>query len=116
MTKVILNIHHWVSLPSEVRSRIRNLFRIPCSSSTVVSDNKLETDGTTPKDFEELTLEKMQKFTKDNSVDFYKLFDLTVSKVKEDIENNRNTEYPVEEIINANQTTNVKANKKNTKV
>ena len=99
---IILNIHHWVNLSAEVRQRIRMLFNIPRSSNTVVNDGKLETDGTTIQDFEHLTTEKMQKFVHSDLTDFYKLFDLTVAQVLEDIENKVPTSFkerPVAEVL-----------------
>lgn len=90
----ILSISMWVSLPIEVRRRIRNLFGIPRSSNTVVNDGVVETDGTTKEDFQHLTINKMQRFLQDESMDFHKLFDLTVAKINEDIINNRLTVFP----------------------
>lgn len=108
----ILSTHMWVSLPNEVRFRLRALFNIPRSSSTVVNDGVIETDGTTKEDFKHLTVEKMQKFVSSDSEDFHKLFDLTIAKVNDDIVNKKVTSYP---IINANPTPNVKGTKKSKK-
>jgi hypothetical protein len=81
----IISTHTWVSLPNEVRYRIRSLFKIPHSSNTVVSDGRLESDGTTNEDLKHLTIEKMQTFLSDESTDFYKLFDKTVAKVTDEL-------------------------------
>jgi len=112
MNPPILSISMWVSLPNEVRHRIRTLFNIPRSSSTIVNDGVIETDGTTNEDFKHLTTDKMQKFLVTESSDFHKLFDLTVAKIIEDIENKVKTQFP---IINANTQTNVKSSKKGSK-
>ncbi len=75
----------WVSLPNEVRYRIRSLFGIPRSSSTIVNDGRVDTDGTTHEDFKHLTIEKMQKYLSNDSTDFHKLFDLVVAKVIDEL-------------------------------
>ena len=111
MSQVILNIHHWVSLPLEVRYKLRTIFHIPCSSSSVVSDGVLETDGTTVEDFKVLTIEKMQDYTGNKIDDFHKLFDLSVLKVS----GKEVVEQKVEPIINANIEKNVKSTKKSSK-
>ena len=82
----ILSVHTWVSLPNEVRYRIRSLFGIPRSSNTVVNDGRIETDGTTMEDFKHLTTEKMQKYLGDASDDFYRLFDKVVARVTDELQ------------------------------
>ncbi len=77
----ILNLHTWVSLPNEVRFKIRTLFRIPCSGNAHVDDGRLMTDGTSPDDFKALTIEKMQDYLKSTETDFHKLFDGVVASI-----------------------------------
>jgi hypothetical protein len=84
-TQPLLNLHTWVSLPNDVRFRIRRDFQIPMSGSTIVSDGVIETDGTTPADISHLTIEKMQKYVDSTIDDFNKLFDLVVTKVMNDL-------------------------------
>ena len=86
----IISLHMWVSLPNEVRHRIRALFSIPRSSNTVVNDGRIETDGTTNEDFKHLTIDKMQKYLNDTSSDFHKLFDMVVAKVVDEIQAPKN--------------------------
>lgn len=83
--QVILSMSMWTSLSSEQRNRIRAVFSIPRSSSVVVNDGVIETDGTTTKDFESLTIEKMQQYLNDESNDFHKLFDKVIAKVTEEL-------------------------------
>lgn len=71
----------WVSLPNDVRFKIRSLFNIPQSGNVIVNDGRIETDGVTTKDFEHLTISKMQSYLLDDSTDFHKLFDKVVAKV-----------------------------------
>jgi hypothetical protein len=85
MSQTILSMSNWVSLPNEVRYKIRALFNIPRSGNTLVNDGRIETDGTTYQDFEALTTEKMQKYLGDDSTDFHKLFDLVVAKVNDEL-------------------------------
>lgn len=79
-------MYTWVSLSSEIRARIRDLFSIPRSSHVIVNDGRIETDGTTFDDFKHLTTEKMQGYLKDDSEDFYKLFDKVVARIQDEIE------------------------------
>lgn len=81
----IISLHSWVSLPTEVRYKIRALFGIPRSSNTQVNDGVIESDGTTTEDFKHLTVEKMQEYLDDKSDDFYKLFDMVVSRVNDEL-------------------------------
>jgi hypothetical protein len=81
----ILSVHTWVSLPHDVRYRIRSLFTIPRSSNTVVNDGVLETDGTTVEDFRHLTIEKMQAYLMTDVTDFHKLFDLVVARINDEL-------------------------------
>ena len=103
----IISLHVWVSLPNEVRYRIRSIFNIPRSSNTIVSDGRVESDGTTNEDLKQLTVEKMQAYVGSTSSDFHKLFDEVLAKVNDEL-------YPVKlaEIINANVEPNVKKNTK----
>lgn len=82
----ILSMSMWVSLSSEQRNRIRTIFKIPRSGSVEVQDARIVTDGTTPRDFESLTIQKMQEYLGDTSTDFHKLFDKVIARVQDDIE------------------------------
>ena len=104
----IISLHLWVSLPNEVRYRIRALFNIPRSSNTIVSDGRIESDGTTNEDMKSLTIEKMQKYVESTSSDFHKLFDEVLAKVNDEL-------YPkAPEVIIAGQNVNPQANVKKT--
>ncbi len=98
MTQPILNMHTWVSLPHEVRFRIRRIFKIPQSGNVFVNDGKIETDGTSPIDFLALSVDKMQTYLTLTETDFYKLFDLVVAKVVREIEGIPE-EVKVEEVV-----------------
>lgn len=105
----ILSTNTWVSLTSEQRNRIRALFSIPRSSHTIVSDGRIETDGTTADDFNHLTIEKMKVYLKSDSDDFHKLFDLVLGRVQDEIEGKPFAETI--EVINANSIKNEKSKK-----
>lgn len=111
--KPILSTHMWVSLSSEQRNKIRQLFSIPRSSHVIVDDGKIVTDGTTTEDFKHLTVEKMQEYLKDDSTDFHKLFDKVLSRVQDEIEGKPFIETLVE-ITSTISVTDVKT-KKNSK-
>lgn len=76
----------WTSLSSEQRARIRALFSIPRSSHVEVVDGKVISDGTSAKDFEALTVDKMKTYLKSDSNDFHLLFDLVVARIQDEIE------------------------------
>ncbi len=82
----IISIHSWVSIPNEVRYRIRSIFHIPRSSNTVVSDGVVETDGVTNEDLKNLTVLKMQAYLQSESTDFHKLFDLVLARVNDELQ------------------------------
>jgi len=105
----LLNLHTWVSLPNEVRFKIRTLFNIPRSSNTVVNDGKIETDGVTPEDISHLTTDKMKTYLTSEETDFNKLFDLVVAKVVDELNPKK---IP---IINANPQPDVKKISKKSK-
>ena len=81
----VLSMHTWVSLPNEVRFKIRMLFGIPRSSNTHVDDGIIITDGVTNEDLMSLTIAKMQKYLGEDSSDFHKLFDNVVGKVNDEL-------------------------------
>lgn len=116
-TQPILNLHTWVSLPNDVRHRIRVLFNIPRSGSVFVNDGVIETDGTTPQDFKVLTITRMQEYLKSEIDDFNKLFDLLVARIVDEIEGKPFVEVKeeVKPIINANPIENVKKTTKKSK-
>lgn len=96
MNQPILSLHTWVSLPTDVRMRVRNLFDIPRSSNVMVNDGRLDTDGTTPEDFKSLTIDKMQLFTGEKSDDFHMLFNRTLEIIQGDIEEGLPSLFPKE--------------------
>jgi len=76
----------WVSLPNEVRHRIRSIFNIPKSANTHVDDGRILSDGVTDTDLRALTVGKMQVYLSETeSVDFHKLFDKVVAKVNDEL-------------------------------
>ncbi len=79
-------MHTWTSLSAEQRARIRVAFSIPRSSHVEVVDGRVLTDGTTPKDFEALTVEKMQKYLNTELNDFHSLFDKVIARIQDEIE------------------------------
>lgn len=111
--QTIISLSMWVSLPNEVRYRIRGLFNIPRSSNTIVSDGRIESDGTTNEDMKQLTVEKMQEYLDSSSTDFHKLFDEVVARVNDEIKLSKSGKS--DEVLNANPTTDVKKSKKGKK-
>lgn len=115
MYQPLLNLHTWVSLPNEVRYKIRGLFNVPRSGNVVVNDGVIETDGTTTDDLHHLTVEKMQSYLHSNDTDFNKLFDSVVVHVKNGTVPVNIPEVVEKEIINANIKVDVKKTHKKSK-
>lgn len=108
MNPQIISLHVWISLPNEVRHRIRARFNISRSSNTVVNDNKIESDGTTYEDLKNLTVEKMQQYLSSIETDYHKLFDATVVKITNEMNG------VVEQLPEVKETPHVKKNDKKT--
>jgi len=85
MSQPILSLGVWVSLPTEVRNRIRAVFSIPKSEATEVNDGRIVSDGTSYNDLATLTTEKMQAYLEDSGNDFHKLFDKVVAKINDEL-------------------------------
>ena len=83
----ILSLGSWVSLPNEVRWRIRNIFNIPRSGVSDVVDFRIVSDGTTHEDIKVLTAPKMQEYLGTKEQDFHRLFDLVVARVIDQMSN-----------------------------
>lgn len=85
MSQPTLSLGMWISLPNEVRYRIRVLFNVPKSKSTEVDDGKLVSDGTTHEDLMVINMDKMRGYVHSDSNNFYELFDLLVAKVNDEL-------------------------------
>ena len=83
-----LNTHEWLSLPMDVRQRLREIFGIQKSEGARVIDNKVESDGTTYADLSVITVEKMREYLElpeCSNHEFPALYDLTIEKIKEEL-------------------------------
>lgn len=72
----------WLSLPTDVRSKLKVVFGIPRSEGARIEDNKVMSDGHNHRDLTAITVEKMQDYTGSKQQDFFKLFDLTLDKIQ----------------------------------
>lgn len=84
-----LNTHEWLKLPTEVRNRMAEIFKIPKSQGTFVEDGKVKSDGYTYEDLSAVTSEKMEDYLKSFMDEptpivatFGELFDLVISKIE----------------------------------
>lgn len=78
-----LNTVQWISLPSETRSKLVEVFNIPRSGNTEVEDQTVVTDGYTHRDLSTITIEKMQGFLLDTiEDDYFKLFHRVLDAIK----------------------------------
>lgn len=74
---------HWLPLSHELREYIAKEFGIQRSVSTEIVDNRIVSDGRSVRDLQIITTEAMQKYLNDSKEkDFYRLWELTVSKAQ----------------------------------
>lgn len=57
-----LSVQDWLELPMDTRITLRVLFGIPRSQGSIVESDKVVSDGTTYKDLESLTSDKMAEY------------------------------------------------------
>ncbi len=83
--EISVNIHDWLSLPMQTRVRMREIFKIPRSSHTLVEGNVVKSDGMTYEDLKAITIEKMREYLNADpeQTDFVKLFNACVEKIQE---------------------------------
>ncbi len=88
--EIKVSVHDWLALPMPVRIKLRQLFNIPRSQGSLVEGNIVKSDGTTFKDLEAITVEKMQGYLGTEVLgepeysDFVILFNATVDKIQEE--------------------------------
>lgn len=80
-----LSVPDWVSLPQDIRTKLKNQFQIPRSGGSEVqtfsTGNRIVSDGHTHQDLKAISLEKLQEFVGSNSQDFYGLFQQAIDKL-----------------------------------
>lgn len=81
--EIQVSVHDWLALPMATRVKLREIFKIPRSSHTLVEGNVVKSDGTTYEDLKQLTVPKMQAYLEVNQSDFIELFNATIAKVEE---------------------------------
>lgn len=90
-----------MSVPADVRERLRNTFNLSRSGCTEVVDNQLITDGTTHKDLEVLTKERLLQFCKINMVlandeeNIFSLFEKVVKDLERQIKEEKELLKPL---------------------
>lgn len=92
MIKHQLTIPQWLSLPPELKSRLKEIFAIPRSTGAQIMDNKVLSDGHTHEDLAHITVEKMQKFLsckEGDSEDFWDLFHEVLVKLNKEWESEK---------------------------
>lgn len=79
---IILSMTTWLSLKTETRQALRDIFNIPRSSYVEVNDGRVYSDGTSLIDLMSLTADKMQEYLKSKETDFYVLFNKVVKHIE----------------------------------
>lgn len=80
-----LTTTQWLQLPVPVRMKLKEIFAIPRSEGSIVQDNVQTSDGYNHRDLANITVEKMQAYTKTDEQDFYKLFETTLSLLTDEM-------------------------------
>jgi hypothetical protein len=89
-----------MSVQAETRERLRKTFNLSRSGCTEVVDNQLITDGTTHKDLEALTKERLLQFCKINMVlanneeNIFSLFEKVVKDLERQIKEEKELAKP----------------------
>lgn len=86
MLKHQLTIPQWLSLPPELKNRLKELFDIPKSAGAQIMDQKLLSDGHTHDDLAHITVEKMQAFLETKEEDFWELMSQVLVKLNQEWE------------------------------
>ncbi len=81
-----MSVHDWLEVPMQVRMKLREVFQIPKSQGSLVEGNVVKSDGTTYKDLEAITVEKMQAFMETEETDFITLFHASINKIQTSLE------------------------------
>ena len=53
-----ISVYQWLTIPSDIRNQLIDIFDIPMSSNTIVEDNQVVSDGHTTEDLFAITEEK----------------------------------------------------------
>jgi hypothetical protein len=72
---------YWVTLPTDVREKIRQDFAILKSEGVEVVDNTIVSDGSTEEDLMAITKEALQGYLNTTEQDFDELWNATLIKV-----------------------------------
>lgn len=81
----LLSQYHWLKLSNEERLAMRVAFGIPRTGGTIMEDNRLKSDGCTDSDLRKVNIESMQLFTGSKETDFDALYELSITKLREEI-------------------------------
>lgn len=76
---------HWVPLSHDLREYLAAKFGVGRSVATEIVDNRIISDGRSPNDLKNITLEKMQEYTGSKIDDFMQLWAITVSKATSEL-------------------------------
>lgn len=78
----ILSMSTWLSLRTETKQALRDMFNIPRSGFVEVVDGRVHSDGTSLVDLMSLTVDKMQEYAKSKETDFSVLFNQIVKGIE----------------------------------
>lgn len=77
-----LTPYEWLQMPRELRILFRETFNIPRSGGTIVTGNKIESDGYTVEDLSRVSLKTLQDYLGTENDHWDQLLQLTINKMK----------------------------------
>lgn len=77
-----LTPYEWLQMPRELRILFRETFNIPRSGGTIVTGNKIESDGYTVEDLSRVSLKTLQDYLGTENDHWDQLLQLIINKMK----------------------------------
>jgi len=85
MYQTMLTTTHWLSLNTQMKTRLAEIFNLVRSGSTFVQDGIVVSDGFNHDDLQKINIETMQKYLNSDKEDFAVLFNEVLEKVHNEI-------------------------------
>lgn len=81
MFKPQITVNQWLQLPWDIRLELAKIFNLKKSATSIVTSMGVQSDGHTPIDLAEITIEKLQDLTKSKSDDYFELLNKVVANI-----------------------------------
>ncbi len=87
--EMLLTRWHWLQLSTEQRQAMRDAFNIPKSGGVEMQNGKIMSDGSNESDLKAVNVQSMQTFLDSTETSFENLYNLTIKKIDEMIEDHK---------------------------